>query len=209
MQPERDWSRAWKSLCYWLALGLILASARVPLLRADEPPPWLFRGKPGGGREELSDGRFCAISPIPNDYLLSRQPRFIWQGSVSRLEVLSGNEDEILWSHMPSVDRNKSFGIATSTVSLPPGQWYVLRLFNASGQVAYFERFYIASDRQQMVAPEIESHFKDSAQALTHAQELSERDYWSDAMGILFSIPESEELAAQYRQAVSERYCPQ
>ena len=208
MQFEWNWFRGWKSLCCGLGLGLILASARVPVIRADEPPPWLFRGKPGGGREESSDGRFCAISPIPNDYLLASRPKFIWQGSVSQLEILSEHEDEILWRHVPSADRGKSYGIATSAVSLLPEQWYVLRLFDASGQVAYSERFYVASDRQQLAVNGIEDS-GDPAQALALAKELSEQDYWSDAMGILFSIPESEGLVAQYRQAVSDRYCPE
>ena len=109
----------------------------------------------------------------------------------------------MLWSHVPNTDRGKPFEIVTSAVSLLPEKWYVLRIFDSSGKVAYSERFYVALDRQQLMKDD-----EDTAQALERAQELSEGDYWSDAMGILFSIPESEGLIAEYRQAVSDRYCP-
>ncbi|MEO0948999.1 MAG: hypothetical protein AAFY11_12810 [Cyanobacteria bacterium J06641_5] len=197
-----NWLGGWKNLYFWLGLGLMLASVRVPFVSADEPPPWLFRGKPGGGREELGTDKLCMISPLPNDYLLSNRPKFIWQGSESRLEVLSEHEEDMLWSHTPNTDREKPYEIVTSTVSLLPEQWYVLRLFDSSGQVAYSERFYVARARQKII-----KEHEDTAQALMRAQELSEGDYWSDAMGILFSIPVSEGLIAEYRQAVSDRYC--
>ena len=203
---SRNYAWLGKSLRGWLGLGLMLASTGVgAIAKADEAPPWLFRGKRGGSREDLGSSQVCAISPEPGAHLLSNRPRFIWQGSVGRIEVLSEDEAEILWSHTPRTGDGKPYGIAVPEMSLQPGQWYVLYIFDRSGQLAHFAGFDIST--QQPIA---NAKTRDSIAAeglLAYAQELSEQGHWSDAMGILFSRSEAEGLAAEYRKEVVNHYC--
>lgn len=205
-QTQSLLGRRWRS---WLGLGLLLAGMGGSLVRADEAPPWLFRRRPGGGREELGNGRVCAIAPIPGDYLLSDRPKIIWQGNVGRVLVLSENQEEILWSHVPDANSNKAFGIAAPGVSLPPGQWYVLLLLDSSERVVYSEEFSIASQQQRelVASTGVEDPISSATQSLARVKALAEQGYWSDAMGILFSIPNSEQVVAEYRQSVLDRYC--
>ena len=164
----------------------------------------------------------CAIAPTAQfmdttNLIWSDRPRFIWQGTVRRIELLARGADKPMWSKTIG-ENDKS--VVYDGEPLQPGQRYTWRL-STSSEGDNFElsrtfRIMSRPERDKIAADltQLENQLKaENATAEEIALERAnyfaakERRLWSDALQEVYGIRNPSEEVNRVIQEISTRIC--
>ncbi|NJL86111.1 MAG: hypothetical protein HC886_09220 [Leptolyngbyaceae cyanobacterium SM1_1_3] len=195
-------------------LPLALASASVGLLpglaQAQTPPP--FPRSAGGSR-----GDICIVSPliVPQASLTlwSDRPLFIWDGQISRLEIVQTDTGQTLWQAEPDAETTQlRYGADNA---LQAGQDYLWRVYGGSFSTELYRIPFrvMAPERRAVIADELavlKTQFAieqtpPDEQILRQIAYFGDRYLWADALQVAASG--ESDAARDYVQLAIEETC--
>ncbi|HIK32985.1 MAG TPA: hypothetical protein IGS31_16785 [Oscillatoriales cyanobacterium M4454_W2019_049] len=159
----------------------------------DEP------GKSTAGTIRGREG-FCSIAPTTFGQapatIWHDRPLFLWEGSVSRIEVISADTDTVVWSGEPAEGASS---LQYDGAPLQPGQTYDV-VITATGQLILSFTVMDAQMRDEIAAElnALEERFQGADArdlAFARAQYFAQRGLRSDALQEAFSAIEPGEDA--------------
>jgi hypothetical protein len=217
--------KSWSSI--FLAIGVIVTPLLVPVLsiptsaaahKTKQQSPVerlasIFR--PTRRQNGTRSGSVCLLTP--GEILWSDRPLFVWDANVSKITVRTVNQRPV-WSQtlMPNHQ-----SIVYQGEPLQAGQTYEVILYDANGErLTRNEQFYprftlLEVTRQQKVEVElaqIESQLRANRAtteeiALAKAIYFSEQELWSDALQVIYTIPNPSTETNQFIQTATQNIC--
>ncbi|NEQ29892.1 MAG: hypothetical protein F6K04_02630 [Leptolyngbya sp. SIO4C5] len=197
----------------WLSLGLLaLTGPLVQVAQAQGEPP--FPRSPGGSR-----GDVCPLAPlaVPRSALTlwSDRPLFLWQGSLSRLQIVTAETDEVLWQADPEAGTTQiQYG---AEMPLQPGQEYIWKIYGGPFAVEQLRIPFriMALERQAVIADELRvlntqlalEQADLEAQVLRQVTYFADQYLWADALQVAATAPTGTEAAESYLQAAIAQTC--
>lgn len=180
------------------------------------PPPPSYNG---------SRDPICVISPGVQEQgktIWSDHPLFIWktqqQGAVGRITVWNSNTREILWSQ--DVEATTQY-IMYGGNPLQPGAEYKWVLSSRTGDSTTVDwrrgkRFNIMeTERRNPITAELQridtelsnNHASVEAIALSQAEYFQDQGLWSDALQVLYTVPNPSATVTQIIEQISSQSC--
>lgn len=161
---------------------------------------WPGNSQPGGGTSVRGRDGFCSIAPATSGQapatIWHDRPLFLWEGNVSRIEVISADTDTVVWSGEPAAGASS---LQYDGAPLQPGQTYDV-IITASGQLILSFTVMDAQMRDEIAAElnALEERFQGADArdlAFARAQYFAQRGLRSDALQEAFSAIEPGEDA--------------
>lgn len=176
-----------------------------------------FRGRTPGIRRNVNSLSFCPINPgvEGKDQIWSDRPVFMWEGNIKQVILRPFASEEELWSQsVGSTEQQVEYG----GPALEPGvlyEWAVVGWNGQEDETSHPHHFEVIGGEQrqqidsglQQLASQISNKTAEE-QALDRIAFFAERNLWSDAFQIFYSIdhPSTEMKAAM--QEIIETMCP-
>lgn len=173
----------------------------------------IFRPTP---RPSRSRGGGCLVTP--GEPLWSDIPLFVWEFNVGKIEVRTANDRRSVWSQ--ALTPNNQSAIYQGE-PLQPGQTYEVILYDVKGErvirnADFYPRFTLIEEakRQQIQAglTQIEKQLRSKkasveAIALEKAIYFSEQALWSDALQVIYLVPNPSAELRQFVQQATQDAC--
>lgn len=187
----------------------LLQNALNPQSTEDNQPP-----KPPGAA--TARGTFCGISPqsLALDIeTWSDRPLFVWQGEIGKIEVRSGNFENVLWQQTVAAADNQA---AYAGEALQPGQIYIWAIFNRQNNLMLTVPFKVMEaqerERVQLELQSLEQDLKGNGAAaediaLQRANYFAQQQLWSDALQEVYSVENPSPALQQMRQDLAKQLC--
>lgn len=182
------------------------------------------RRRSGGTR-----GGVCLITPgYRTSTLWSDRPLFVWKVTgnkpVERIEIRIADSNTPVWSQVISPTTNQ---IIYQGRALQPNQTYEVILYDATGEpltqdADLHPRFTLMDeDQRQQIQQDLASNtkqlepqtdagasqFSEGVIAVEKAVYLSQQELWSDALQVLYSVPERSSELQQLIEAATTEAC--
>jgi hypothetical protein len=114
----------------------------------------IFQGKKTKG---ATNGEFCSISPYSIGHQTrSPHPLFVWQGKVSRLEVISLESGAFTWEYALTSEENQRQMIRYAGATLNPGEKYEIRFIDGGKRLDAKTFNIITNQKKQEVDQKID-----------------------------------------------------
>lgn len=169
-----------------------------PSVQETPTPP--IPGTAGGSTGVRGRGGFCSIAPATLGQtpttIWHDLPMFVWDGSVSKVEVRPHNSDKVLWSI--ELEATVSF-VQYDGAPLQPGQTYDVIITTTGQTILSFQvmdaqaRDQIAAELRELEARAQEQGADAESIAFTRAQYFAKLGLRSDALQEAFSVIEPGE----------------
>jgi hypothetical protein len=171
-----------------------------------------FRGRQPRREGIRRSGELCPMNPglVGTDQVWNDHPLFLWQGTVNQVVLKDFESGEELWEQPVSSTTQQ---IAYSGPALTPGM-YQWELSNATGSSSSFIFEIIGGSQRQEITShlqELESKISNKTaeeKALATADYFVQRDLWSDAFQVLYSIDNPSTEVKQAAQEITAYVCP-
>jgi len=177
-----------------------------------EPP----RKEETGGSRGIVE--LCTISPESLSgeaiKIWSDRPLFIWQGTLSKIEVRKRRSTQVLWSHKIATNNNS---ILYSGPPLQPGESYDWVLFEDGSNIPTFQvsfQMVSAEERDRITADlnSLETQLQQEGAtaeniAYARANYFASRQMWPDVFQSAYEVKNPSEALTKFIQNIPQQFC--